>query len=281
MDPFSPEFWREYQRKKKRPEEERFLRPDFWDRLAEDYDELEENPTYRNMVSEVVSELKTAGALSPQEEVFDVCCGTGIYAVRFAPFVKRVFALDVSKEMLKVLKRKLETLRLKNVEVVESDWRSYREQRKFYTVFVSLSPILNDLSEVDRLLSYAERFFAVVQWAGLRENELHKEVLKEFFGEELPKPPPKAVVLFNYLFSLGYAPRVRFFTGVWERERDPEKEAERLFLRWETEGRRLDQGLKERIRKFICAKARGGKLKVKTKVRLGFLLVDVNEYRPL
>ncbi len=276
-DPFRPEFWKAYQESFKTPEDEAFLKPDFWDRMADTYDDLEENAFYREMVATVVAEMERAGALSPDFSLFDLCCGTGTYTLRFAPRVRRVVALDVSSGMLAVLRRKLEAAGLRNVEVVEADWRTWSPSETFDTVFVSLTPVLNDLKEVDRLLEITRRFLVVVQWAGLRENELFREVLERFFGRR-PRPrSPGAVVLFNYLFSLGYPADLRFFSGVWERSRPLEKEIERLLFKIRGEGLAVDEKLREALRAYLEDKAREGRVPSRTRVRIALLVVDLKK----
>ncbi len=276
-DPFRPEFWKGYQESFKTPEDEDFLKPDFWDRMAETYDELEENPFYRGMVETVVSEMERAGALSPEATLLDLCCGTGTYTLRFAPRVRRVVALDVSPGMLAVLRRKLRAAGLRNVEVVEADWRTWSPRETFDTVFVSLTPVLNDLNTVDRLLGITRRFLVVVQWAGLRENELFREVLARFFGRS-PRPrSPGAVVIFNYLFSLGYPADLRFFSGIWERRRPLEKELERLLFKLRGEGLKVDEGLKEALRAYLEERAGEGRVLSRTRVRIALLVADLKK----
>ncbi len=274
-DPFSPEFWKAYQKEFQRPEDERFLQPEVWDEMAEDYDDLEACTFYREMVNQVVRTMEAAGALSAETTLLDLCCGTGTYTVRFAPRVREVWALDVSGGMLAVLQRKLKDQGITNVKIVQADWRLYRPPRQFDTVFVSLTPILNDLQEVDRILEVAERYVVFIHWAGIRENELYLEILKQFFGRKPRKRSPGAVVLFNYLFARGYPAEMRFFSGVWERKRSLEREWRRLRVRLENEGISLSPEMESRLKAYLASRAKEGHLYSRTRVRLGFLLADL------
>jgi len=276
-DPFSPEFWKNYQKRFQSEEDKTFLKPDFWDQMAEGYDDLEASPFYRKMVETVISEMEAAGALAPEVTLLDLACGTGSYTVRFAPKVKEVWALDVSSGMLKVLQKKVKEQGLQNVKTILADWRSYTPTRKFETVFVSLTPILNDLNELDRILEITERFLVLVQWAGLRENELYREILKQFFDRVPRKRGPGAVVLFNYLFSLGYPADIRFFSGIWERVRPLEKELKRLLFRLQGEGLSVDAGKEKEIRAFLSEKARDSQIVSRTRVRIALVLADLKK----
>jgi len=276
-DPFSPEFWKAYQKRFHTEEDELFLKPDFWDQMAESYDDLEATPFYREMVETVISEMEAAGALAPEITLLDLCCGTGSYTVRFARRVKEVWALDISPGMLRVLERKIEDQGLKNVRPVLADWRLYSPPRKFETVFVSMTPILNDLEEFDRILGITERYLAIVQWAGLRENDLYREVLKRFFNRSPRKRGPGAVVLFNYLFSLGYPAEIRFFSGIWERARPLEKELKRLLFKIRGAGLYVDSRKENEIRTFLSERARDGKVISYTRVRIAFVFADLKK----
>ena len=276
-DPFRPEFWKAYQDSFRTPEDEEFLKPDFWDRMADTYDELEKQSFYRDMVESVVAEMRRVGALAPEFTLLDVCCGTGTYTVRFAPRVRRVVALDISPGMLTVLRGKLREAGIENVEVVEADWRRWTFSGTFDTVFVSLTPILNDLREVDRLLTLTRRFLVLVHWAGLRENELFSEVLERFFGRRPRRRSPGAVVLFNYLFSRGFPADIRFFSGLWERNRPLEKELERLLWKLRGEGLSVDEKLREDLRTFLENRARGGRVSSRTRVRIALVLADLRK----
>ena len=226
------------------------------------------------MVEEIVASLEEAGALSPSKVVLDLACGTGTYALRFAPRVKEVWALDISPKMLEKLEEKRRAAGLENIRLVQADWREYTPPRTFDTVFVSLTPLLNDLSQVDRILKVTKRFLGLVQWAGLRENELYQKLLEELFKRSPRKRSPGAVILFNYLFSRGYPAEVRFFSGVWERRRPLEKEYRRFLFKLQGEGLSLSEEDRDRVRAFLERQAQGGEVRSRTKVRIAFLLAD-------
>ena len=276
-DPFSPGFWKTYQKRFQTEKDELFLKPDFWDQMAEGYDDLEATPFYREMMETVIAEMEAGGALSPEITLLDLCCGTGSYAVRFARRVKEVWTIDVSPEMLKVLERKIKQQGLRNIKPILADWRRYSPPRTFETVFVSMTPILNDLEQLDRILAVTERYLVLVQWAGVRENELHREILERFFDRAPRKRSPSAVVLFNYLFSLGYPAEVRFFSGIWERSRPVEKEFQRLLFKLQGEGLSVDSRKKEMIRTFLAKRAREGRILSRTRVRIALIFADLKK----
>ena len=275
-NPLKPEFWKAYAAELREDKDKRFLRPEFWDRISETYDELEATPFYRQMVEEIVSTMRERGALAPENRVFDVACGPGNYAVRFAPLVREVVGLDVSPKMLAKFEEKMQAKGYTNYRTIQADWFQFETQERFETVFVSMSPILHDLDSVDRLLSLAKRFLILVHWAGVRRNLLHERIYREVFQRELKWGKPGLIIPFNYLYARGFPGDLRFFCGYWERRHSLEKELERLLWRLDGEGIEVSPEQEAQIRRILEAEAQDGEIVSRTKVRIGFLFVEVS-----
>jgi len=267
----TPTFWEETFSEKRKGEV--FLKKDFWELVAEDYDALEETPFYKSMQEDILLEMEKRGALSPHFVFFDVACGTGNYTVKVAPKVKKVFALDISPSMLKILKEKLEKLKITNVEVIEADWRKYFPERTFDTVFVSMTPILRDLKEVKRLFECAERFLILISWAGLRQNPLLEEIKNRFFKKVKESKNPGILPIFNYFYTLGKPGDVKFYEGFFERRAPLERLWKRFKFRLESEGYKIGPKKEKEILKFLEEKAQEGMIESKTKVRIGALFI--------
>lgn len=276
-DPLRPEFWKAYARSKTGAVDARFTSPDFWDRIAEDYEDLEDSAFYRAMVDEIIATMKHRGALSPDFRVLDVCCGPGNYALRFAPLVKEVVGIDISPKMMAKFREKAQAKGVRNVRPILTDWFKFETEERFDTVFVSMTPILHDLDSIDRLLALAKRFLVLVHWAGVRQNLLHTRIWQEVFSRELSWKRPGIIVPFNYLYTLGYAGDLRFFSGYWERTRTVEKELEHILWRASGEGLEVNEAIRERIRQILEEKALDGLVLSRTRVRIGFLLVDLSQ----
>ena len=68
--------------------------------------------------------------LAAGDDVLDVGCGTGVFAARIAPHVRRVVAIDLSPEML----ARARARGLPNVELHEGDFLTWRDARTFDAV---------------------------------------------------------------------------------------------------------------------------------------------------
>ena len=64
---------------------------------------------------------KTRAVLTPEQQILEIGCGTGIIALGIAPHVQRVIATDLSPEMIAVAQNNARRLAIPNVEFRVSD----------------------------------------------------------------------------------------------------------------------------------------------------------------
>ncbi|MFN3505264.1 MAG: class I SAM-dependent methyltransferase [Caldimicrobium sp.] len=268
----TPSFWLKLSQTRKK-ETKKFLKRDFWELISVEYDSLEESPFYRSMQEDIIQEMEKRGALKENYSFFDVACGTGSYTVKIAKKVAEVFALDISPSMLSHLRKKLQTESIHNVQVIEADWKKYNPDRKFDTVFVSMTPILRDLKEVKRLFDCTEKFFIAVQWAGLRKNYLYEEIEEKFFKKRIRDPQAGFFILFNYFYTIGHPGDAKFYEGYFEKKSSMEKFWQKLKFRLKSKGYKISAKKEKEILKFLENKAINGIIENKTKVRIGALFV--------
>ncbi len=254
-----------------------FLRPEIWDNFAKDYDDLENSTFYQELKTDVLKEMEKKGALAPHLTAIDVCCGTGSYTIELAKRVKEVWALDHSTKMLEILKKKIQDNRLTNVKILEIDWYKYEPKEKFDLVFVSMTPILGDLEQVKKLLNITKKNLVFVHWAGIRENLLLEEILQKFFPIKKEEKSLGIFLIFNFLYSLGYAPDLKFYHGYFARTSTVERTWERIKLRLLAKGYKISSTKEKRILEFLEEKAQNKVIKYKTKVRIGALFLDLKQ----
>jgi SAM-dependent methyltransferase len=272
-DIFSPSFWVKLSSQKE-GKFSLFLKKDFWELIASDYDELEKTPFYKSMQEDILLEMEKRGALKENFTFFDVACGTGNYTIKVAPKVSKVYALDISPSMLEILRKKIKEKNLQNVEVIEADWRKYKPEMNFDTVFVSMTPILRDLKEVKRLFDVAKKFLIIVNWAGLRKNMLLEEIEKKFFKKNKGDKNPGILLIFNYFYTLGYPVDIKFYEGYFERKSSLEKIWKRFNFRLTSMGYTIGPKKEREILEFLREKENNGFIETKTLVRIGAMFIN-------
>ena len=88
----------------------------FWNRLAQRYSR---QPIGDEAAYEKKLEV-TRGYLTPEMEVLEIGCGTGGTALKHAPYVKHIRAVDISSEMLSIARSQAEAANIRNVTFEEA-----------------------------------------------------------------------------------------------------------------------------------------------------------------
>ncbi|NIP40898.1 MAG: methyltransferase domain-containing protein [Candidatus Aenigmarchaeota archaeon] len=90
----------------------------FYIEKADVYEKLANAEDYRNDIFK-----QTVKIFNPRGKVIlDMGCGTGKYAIPFSKTAERVYAVDMSKGMLKILKNKIKKKNIKSVKIIKSDY---------------------------------------------------------------------------------------------------------------------------------------------------------------
>jgi ubiquinone/menaquinone biosynthesis C-methylase UbiE len=124
-----------------------------WDRQAPSYDK-------RNLkIYESAYELsikKIRAALSPDQRVLEIGCGTGIISLGIAPFVESVVATDISPQMIAVAKSKADSASITNVEFRVSDGYALPYDDQAFDAFL-LFNVLHFVKEPTVMIREAHR----------------------------------------------------------------------------------------------------------------------------
>ncbi|MEA2108674.1 MAG: class I SAM-dependent methyltransferase [Pseudomonadota bacterium] len=274
-DPFKPDFWLTYAKERKKSfANKKITTAKKWDGLAGHYRKYEQDDDFKQDQQWIMAQLRLRRILQPEYNVIDVACGPGTHCFHFARQCKQVTALDVSPKMIDQLEAKKREQQAANIEVICSDFHHYKTKEKYDLVFVSMSPILNELSAVDRLLELSSRYLALVYWAGVRDNPLYNHCYKMIFNEPYVWDPLDIVAIFNYLYSLGFSPEISFQHARWKRHDTLENTLQHTL--WHLEFYRpLSETEKGMVRDYLSPLADDqGMVYYETKVRKGFIILD-------
>lgn len=118
----------------------------FWDRIAERY-------SRRPIADEEAYEKKlqiTQEYFKPDMEVLEFGCGTGSTALRHAPHVRHILAIDLSAKMIEIARGKADERNVKNVTFQQStiDEFSAEDQTLDAVLGLSILHLLDDMEEV-------------------------------------------------------------------------------------------------------------------------------------
>ncbi|MCS7119070.1 MAG: methyltransferase domain-containing protein [Archaeoglobaceae archaeon] len=98
-----------------------------------------------------------------KEVAFDIGAGTGYLTIPLAKMFKRVYAVEISFEMAKILRKRLEEEMIKNVGIIVTD---KPPEIEFSIDLVVFSDVLHEMENPKNYLLWAKRsnFILVAEW---------------------------------------------------------------------------------------------------------------------
>ena len=271
----SPEFWRNYvnQRKNALPRK-KISASKKWDQMAKRYQNFADDKDFVAELKWIKEGMLRRHMLGSEMDVIDVSCGPGTHCFSFAELCRQVTALDVSEKMIEQVNLKKNEIGVDNLTVICQDFHDFKPLNFYDTVFVSMSPILNDLDNIDRLLALSRRYLALTYWAGIRENPLFQRCYRLIYNAEYQFDALDLTVVFNYLNALGYSPEIGYLHPVWKR-RDTLVNTVNYMI-WHLEFyRQLSDTEKLSVKELIAAETDAeGMVSYFTRLRKGALFLD-------
>jgi ubiquinone/menaquinone biosynthesis C-methylase UbiE len=180
-----------------RQEKERLL----WDKQAHSYDRRNLK-VYANAYE--LSIQKVRAVLSPEHEVLEIGCGTGIISLGIAPLVKSVVATDISPQMIAVAKSKAGSASITNVEFRVHDGYALPYDDQAFDAIL-LFNVLHFVKEPTALLHEAHR---------LLKPSGYLASATDCYAELVPLPMRIGLGIQRILNAIGVIP----FMGYYKKE---------------------------------------------------------------
>jgi|Deesub1362A_J573_1020465.scaffolds.fasta_scaffold00125_15 SAM-dependent methyltransferase len=151
-------------------------------------DVLESDERKKMLPAEPVIEL--AKSLERRDVAFDIGAGTGYFTVPLSEVFKKVYAVDISFEMAKKLREKLDSMKLSNVGIIISEEPPEIDFRSNMTLF---SNVLHEMNEPERYLNWARNnsdYVFILEWKKIKTDfgpPLEERISEEEMLELLKK----------------------------------------------------------------------------------------------
>lgn len=116
----------------------------FWDKIADGYAKMPiaDEAAYEKKLA------KTREYLTPDSQLLEFACGTGGTAIKHAPFVKHIDAIDISAKMIEFCEQKRQATHVDNVSFKQDTIESLKAASGQYDVVMGMS-ILHLLEDKD------------------------------------------------------------------------------------------------------------------------------------
>lgn len=91
---------------------------------------------FRDYEQETKTFLKKLNASNTKDlTAVDIGCGTGAFSIHASRYLKKIYAVDVSKEMLSIVKAKAEAHDIENIEFINSGFLRFQPKEQVDVVF--------------------------------------------------------------------------------------------------------------------------------------------------
>lgn len=158
----------------------------FWNKMARTFPRY--SPAEDGYEVKMLGLAKEGGVAIKGARVMDVGCGAGLYAIRLAMEAERLTALDISEEMLGVLRRDAEALGIKNMDVVNADWLDYEPVQGYDVLWCSMTPALGSDAGKEKAIGCLGAAVAYIGWNG----RMASSVMERLFERWKPEGPRAA-----------------------------------------------------------------------------------------
>lgn len=244
-----------------------------WNEISKRYDDGLGSDNLR--VSRIIEILLNKKIIDSDTTALDIGSGTGAYAIGLSKICKKVYALDYSDGMLKVLKNKTE--HISNIETVSFNWEkgNISDLKLEDEIDFSISSLNTGIMNKENLLKMNEitkKVCCYVTTAGLSKTKTNEDLEKLILGRKLVHKLGNDVVFpFCILYGMGFYPELEYVKSSWKREITPEEAIENIIKKYSLY-KEINKDVKIKIERYVFENLNKNKLFLeKNSYKLGIL----------
>jgi SAM-dependent methyltransferase len=230
---------------------------EYWDKRAEDFSESRRTNDYEygRKVLKALYEI-----INSDSEVLDIGAGPGTFVIPFAKKVKKITAVEPSKEMVGRIRKNAQEEGVENFEIISKVWQeiSISELAPKYNLVISsivLWMFENIWEELERMEQASKEYCCVVtgtgEWNGEEQKLWHK-----IMGDVQKPDYSEFPLIYNLLYSKGRYTNVDIIHYDSERSIENKIRHRKLFFEKYIE---VTPDIEQMIENHVLAKSKGGK----------------------
>jgi SAM-dependent methyltransferase len=230
-----------------------------WNSVAEDYiykkmPTLYQDPFFKFLTDRV--------SLTKEMTSLDIGCGAGVYSIALAPYVKEVYGVDFSPNMITMANRLAEEEKSANATFLCENWYTYdisEWENQFDIVFAHMTPAIADFTTFEKMIRCAKKYCFMEKPCRRTDNVL--DALRELLGlTVMPEKEDVVPYVFDALWAMGYSPEFGYRQEVWKSDKDIE-DAEKWYLGRLKGATPLNAETEQKVKDYLKSIAVEGKIK--------------------
>lgn len=211
--------------------------------------------------------------------ILDIGSGPGNYTIPMAKVAKEVVALDPAPQMLEIVKTRAEAEGLGNISYMAVPWEdvdldALGWRGKFDLVFASVVPGVKDVPTLRKMMAASRKHCYLSKFAGERKNNLQHKIWQRLMGRARNLHAMDVFLPWNYLYTMGYYPHLKFIASNWENI-EPIAVMEARMCDWFARFNDLPGHYRQVIREVLEEEAVDGLVKEEVKSHLGLMVWEV------
>jgi predicted O-methyltransferase YrrM len=194
-----------------------------WDKKAKGFSERTSEADATQRKQKIIKWLQNEGALTKDAKVLDIGAGPGNWAISFAQEVAHVTALEPSKEMVIILKQRMDEYNINNITVDQRTWESVdlnedQYNNQFDLVFASMTPGVNSPETLKKMIGASKNFCYLSRFSGQGWRESYAQLWHDIVGKPLGPNPGDIIYPFTVIYGMGFKPNLHFEQWMHVRE---------------------------------------------------------------
>lgn len=166
--------------------------------------------------TKVMDKVKEFGVDFQQKSILDIGCGTGLYSSIMAKEARHITGVDLSSGMLQRFKEYIAHDNIKNIELLQSDFKCFDTQQQYDIVLSAMTPAIGSFEDLHTMMNLSKKTCIYVSFSAPRHSPLMDDILALLGVENNYKS--KFFDTKEYLESLGYQVHDDFFEHNWSQE---------------------------------------------------------------
>lgn len=153
-----------------------------WDKKAQSYPRY--SPEADTFEAQIIEMIEKSGVPLEGSTVLDIGCGSGKFSIGLAKKAGSLHGIDISGEMIRILKEDAEKEDVSNITAEKTVWDDFAGRAGRYDViFCSTTPAVRSEKDYQTVHDMAEKAVVYLGWAGLKESDVSAAACR-FFGVE-------------------------------------------------------------------------------------------------